>query len=394
VTRWVSRYDTSHGKLVVDLGKPINVAGLSWEFEWGCRFYRLYYRINATAEWTTALFDNGDFTGLVELPTTVHFKARFVMLEMKEPLVKIFHPDTPGLPKTDRYVFSVLDLKIFEHTGGGGVIGIQSLDGLQYNTLTYGLRQPGEWVLASENEIFTRDLGEPPDFALDEWIHFAMTFETVGSQGSNRQTAVNIYRNGRPYGPEMIMTQPIDRLSLPNETRLVFGIRSSAHDVPNASAWPPSESQLHPSLKENPDAEQWPDPDGGDPVMHGASHSPYFDGWLDRVTLIKNALSPEEVRGVYLDLELGCHCYDACPVGSNRHHPGVPVPCSGQGVCRRYADGKPFQPGYCQCLPGFSGTNCEQHCTHPPSLGCCEVDDDCPLGSRCNQNRKACFKIR
>jgi len=269
------------------------------------------------------------------------------------------------------------------------VFGIESLDGLQYTTLAYGLREPGQWVIASEGEIMTRDLGEPADFEFEVWTHWVMTFQTVGAEGLNRLTQVNMYKNGQPYGPSQTMSQPIARLSLPNQTRLVFGARSSAHDKPNANAWPPIQSGLDPNLKEYTYAESWPDP--RDLVKHGASHSAHFEGMLRRVGIIKNALSPEEVRGLYLDLELGCHCYDACPTGSNRHHPGVQVPCSGQGICRRYPDGKPFQPGYCQCLPGFFGDNCENHCSLPPSVGCCEANDDCPPSFRCDAATKRCL---
>lgn len=60
-------------------------------------------------------------------------------------------------------LLSLKDFKAYEHTGGGGVLGFQSVDGMQcpdfgggrlqrarYSTVTYALRQPGQWILASE----------------------------------------------------------------------------------------------------------------------------------------------------------------------------------------------------------------------------------------------------
>jgi len=96
------------------------------------------------------------------------------------------------------------------------------------------------------------------------------------------------------------------------------------------------------------------------------------------------------VRGVYKGQELGCHCYDACPVGFNRFFPNVPVPCSGQGVCRRDPSGVPMSDGFCECQPGYSGQACQDHCSELSPTGCCEVDDDCPEGTTCNSDTKAC----
>jgi len=252
------------------------------------------------------------------------------------------------------------------------------------------LREPGQWVLASENEIVTEDLGLPADYRFDAWTHWAISFETAEAEGLNRKMAVKFYKDGLPVA-DRVYTVPVTRLARPNQTRIVLGIRSSAHAVPTANSWPPSTSGLDPSLREAsvPSLGQWPAPN--DAVKHGASHSPFFEGSLRRVSLIKNALSPEEVRGLYLGLELGCHCFDACPTGANLHFPGVQVPCSGQGVCRRYNDGLALGAGFCDCMPGYHGANCERHCADAPSEGCCEEDDDCPPGTTCNRATKACL---
>jgi len=350
--------------------------------------YELFYRVNESDPWTLANRAKGKFDGLVELPTTLQFKARYMRLSMSKALVKVYPPDSIGVKKSEKPMFSVLDFHVTTHPGGGGMFGLQSLDGRFYNTFAWGLREPGQWVLASEREIFTKDLEEPPEFQLETWVHFALTFETVVSTPTTRSTRITIYRNGEVFGEPYVRVQPFDRLTKPNETRIVIGVRSSAHDVEDANLWPPSESRLHGSFKESTTAESWPSED--DTVKHGSSHSSYFDGYVRDVSLIRTAIGPEELRGVYLERQLGCHCYDACPTGVNRFFPEVQVPCSGQGVCRRPDDGRPLGIGYCECLQGYSGQNCQDHCSELSSIGCCEVDDDCPADVSCNQDTKAC----
>merc|ERR1711879_1120305 len=125
-----------------------------------------------------------------------------------------------------------------------------------------------------------------------------------------RATRIELFRNGMFYGSSYVKEGPVDRLYGINNTRMVFGVRSSAF--------------ADPSL----------DPGAG--AIHGKTHSPYFEGRIYNITILKNALSLEEVRGLYAaprgGTEVGCHCFDACPVGRNRFYPDVDVPCSGQGV--------------------------------------------------------------
>lgn len=130
------------------------------------------------------------------------------------------------------------------------------------------------------------------------------------------------------------------------------------------------------------------------------SHSAFFHGTILRASLIKGTLLAEEVRGLYqvklgTGRELGCHCYQACPVGSNKFFPSVPIPCSGQGACLRSLSGEPFKPGKCECLPGYSGNACQFHCSEISEVGCCTVDDDCPYSETgtqlyCNLETHGC----
>lgn len=76
-----------------------------------------------------------------------------------------------------------------------------------------------------------------------------------------------------------------------------------------------------------------------------------------------------------------CVCYDTCPLGkawfgynSIDKNQWVYLPCSGKGVCKT--------GGTCQCLGGYIGNNCEEHCSlkGADSL-CCKSDEDCKMVS-------------
>jgi len=446
-TYWMSRFDSKDATLVIDLGAEYNVGGITGQFQHICSYYRFDYALEndkmlfeytyeqfqqeprgpATnglvqkleeerltqnfnkqdwekrvevrdksgsamsavqrlaiveesfpvtvilmAPWTRAFLEGANKgTEIYVSPRKYHFLGRYVRLHMAQSRGLIDHPDQPGNTKTMGYVFGLVDIQIWEHTGGGGAVGIQNLDGSQFNSIVWGQRQPGEWVLGSESDIFTHDM-DGGAYKEDEGneAHIAVTFKKVFAQDpKKRRTEISFYRNGLPYGVAYQKEVDPGRLSEPNQTRLVVGVRSTI--FANASA------DLNKIAG-----------------VHSLSHSPYFWGKIYNVTLLQNALSPEEVAGLYQVVrggeELGCHCYDACPYGFNRFNRNVPVPCSGQGACLRNKDGIPLGPGRCECLPGYSGDNCEKHCSELSVWGCCEIDDDCPKDNYCDRKTKAC----
>merc|ERR1719217_1353780 len=109
-------------------------------------------------------------------------------------------PDKPGDEKAAGYVFSLASLQVWEHTGGGGAVGLQNLDGTEFNSIVWGQRQPGEWMLGSESDIFTHDVNGGA-FKDDEGnpAHIVVTFRKVRSTNptmSGREIA--FYRNGLP----------------------------------------------------------------------------------------------------------------------------------------------------------------------------------------------------
>eukprot|EP00933_Yihiella_yeosuensis_P034051 TRINITY_DN27603_c0_g1_i1.p1 TRINITY_DN27603_c0_g1~~TRINITY_DN27603_c0_g1_i1.p1 ORF type:complete len:931 (-),score=103.66 TRINITY_DN27603_c0_g1_i1:52-2475(-) len=376
-TEWVSRFGAQRAYITYDFGRPKNIAGMNFMF--GHIAIRFQVAIADTndnrTKWKIVLERSGNLAQYVELGEEVKFKARYIKLLMSEPnSKKEWHPDRYGDSEYVGSIFSVKNFNAFEHPGGGAVFGIQSLDGMQYTSVAYGLREPGLWVIASDRDLMTKDIRTNFSSDVGQQLHFAVTIRRIRKGPGFRDIEIAMYRNGMAYGDPYVMTEPAGRMDGPNKTRIVVGIRSSAHALPqNASA---------------------PEKDPRYGVTNGFTHSPYYYGHIMNLTLLKNALSAEEVRGIYNvhangGQELGCHCYDACPTGANRFFPDVQVPCSGQGACRRKA-GIAFEPGVCVCSAGYSGDACQNHCSTLSKWGCCEEDDDCPYGVVCNKETKAC----
>eukprot|EP00392_Amoebophrya_sp_AT5.2_P012550 g12657.t1 len=310
-------------------------------------------------------------------PDTLHFQTRYVRVRVRNP--KIYSPD-PDFPNDDgrsMQLLQIYDIKVFEHRGGGGLFGLENVKTLEYSTVAFAQFQPLQWNVASDGQARSdATFVTSEKQRVGEMVHVVTTFDRDGT--------VNMFRNGEAYGniynrpPVVTWAQAFD------DTRLVFGVRSTqfAGDRGHVSG-EFEESNLGRSADLDP-------------------RSAFFHGTIHRASIIKGRLLEDEVRGLYNGVELGCHCYDACPVGSNRFFPHVPVPCSGQGACRRSPTGRPFAPGTCDCLPGYSGTACQYHCSEISETGCCDVDDDCPCDktnaadcAKCNLQTKACeFPVR
>lgn len=379
-TEWTSRFGALEAKLIYDLGYERNVAGMTWVFGHIAGRVDVHYanRNDNRSNWQRAYSLLGNVATDSVVPSTVHFKCRFIRLTLLDPRTREFwDPDAYEDPERWNSLLSLKDFKAYEHTGGGGVLGFQSADGMQYTTVAYGLRQPGQWILSSEEDLITRDIH--PNYTFNDVgqvVHIALTKQKVGGTSTQRLIQYSLYRNGLTYGEPYSVWEPINRMNGPNTVRVVLGVRSSAHYPVPAEA--PGPLDIDPRKD----------------VIHGVSHSPFFEGWIYNVTLFKNALVAEEVRGLYEvhaqgGQEVGCHCYDACPTGANRFFPNVQVPCSGQGACLR-TSGQAFSFGRCECHPGYSGSACEHHCSELSIYGCCEVDDDCPTGIVCNLASHAC----
>ncbi len=76
---------------------------------------------------------------------------------------------------------------------GGGIITLQSKDGVVFDSIVFGERQPGKWIAGSTGFQRTRDLDAPAETAgPNDLIHLAVVY---GADGG-----IQVYRNGQPYG--------------------------------------------------------------------------------------------------------------------------------------------------------------------------------------------------
>jgi hypothetical protein len=99
---------------------------------------------------------------------------------------------------------------------GGGVVGVQSLDGQVFDAIVFGEREPGRWIAGSDHFKRTQDFGGPQEtVAKDELVHIAVAWHADG--------AVAAYRNGQPYGKSYKSNGPVEFKS--GEAQVVFGLR-------------------------------------------------------------------------------------------------------------------------------------------------------------------------
>ncbi|CAE7545048.1 unnamed protein product [Symbiodinium natans] len=152
-TEWTSRFGALEAQLIYDLGYRRNIAGMTWVFGHVAGRVDVHYadRNDNRSNWQRAYSLIGNVATDIVVPTTVHFKCRFIRLTLHEPRTREFwHPDRYEDTEYWDSLLSLKDFKAYEHTGGGGVLGFQSVDGMEYTTIAYGLRQPGEWIISSE----------------------------------------------------------------------------------------------------------------------------------------------------------------------------------------------------------------------------------------------------
>lgn len=100
---------------------------------------------------------------------------------------------------------------------GGGVISLQSLDGVTFDAIVYGEREAGKWVPGSNGFVRTQDLVEAPaeKQADQQLVHLAIVYQA--------DQTIQAYRNGQPYGQPYKSTGLVQ---FPAETsQIVFGMR-------------------------------------------------------------------------------------------------------------------------------------------------------------------------
>jgi hypothetical protein len=101
---------------------------------------------------------------------------------------------------------------------GGGVLGVQTLDGRVFDALVFGERAPGKWQAGSENFIRTKDFqGNAETEAVRRPVHLALVYDGDGT--------ITAYRNGRVYGRPYQTSGPVYFRA--NKAQVIFGLRHS-----------------------------------------------------------------------------------------------------------------------------------------------------------------------
>ncbi|CAD7974698.1 unnamed protein product [Amoebophrya sp. A25] len=372
-TYWAGELRQSDAHIFLDLQYTRNVAGLRMQF--GDNYptlIQVYFHDAASGRYKYATETSTQNSNVFEMPATLHFQTRYVSLRIRNPKIFTGDPDFPNDSGRLMQLLQIYDIQVYEHRGGGGLFGLENTKTGDYSTIAFAQYQPLQWNVASNSESRSdANFVTSEKEGVGQMVHIVTTFDREGN--------IALFRNGEAYGnlytraPAVTWAQGFD------DTRLVFGVRTTSFAQNRGHiSGEFEESNLGTSADMDP-------------------RSAFFHGTIHRASIIKGALLTEEVRGLYMGVELGCHCFDACPVGSTRFFPHVPVPCSGHGACRRSPDGKPFAPGSCDCLPGYSGNACQFHCSEISETGCCDGDDDCPCDksnaadcARCDLQTKAC----
>ncbi len=102
---------------------------------------------------------------------------------------------------------------------GGGVIGVQSLDGGVFDALVFGEKEPRRWMAGSDFFRRTQSFAHSPEEseAQDRFVHLAIVYQADG--------LIRAYRDGQPHG------QPYQAEKLATfekgKSQVIFGLRHS-----------------------------------------------------------------------------------------------------------------------------------------------------------------------
>lgn len=131
---------------------------------------------------------------------------------------------------------------------GGGVLGIETLDGATFDTLVFGEQQPRRWLAGSNGFARTQSVDGPEETAgPTDLVHLAIVYHP--------DHRIALYRNGMPYGTSYTPSGPQGTLrTFPaHAARVILGLR------------------------------------------HTGGGNPYFAGAIEEARLYDQALSPEDI---------------------------------------------------------------------------------------------------
>lgn len=97
---------------------------------------------------------------------------------------------------------------------GGGVISLQTSDGLIFDAIVFGEREPKRWMAGSDGFTRTESFEASDETEHESLVHVAITYSTEGT--------ITGYRNGVPYGRAYKKNQPTFAAE---NSELVFGLR-------------------------------------------------------------------------------------------------------------------------------------------------------------------------
>jgi hypothetical protein len=99
---------------------------------------------------------------------------------------------------------------------GGGVITVQTLDGVLFDSIVYAESQGRSWLAGSENHKRTDGFDGPKEKqALNKPVHIAIVYHSDGK--------IIGYRNGKPYGRTFRKSELREYKA--NEVEVVLGMR-------------------------------------------------------------------------------------------------------------------------------------------------------------------------
>jgi hypothetical protein len=135
---------------------------------------------------------------------------------------------------------------------GGSILTLESRDGIVFDGIVFGERQPGKWIAGSTGFQRTRDLsGEAETGKPTDLVHLAIVYAADDS--------IAVYRNGAPYAPPYVpgTGEAALRTYPAGEGRVLIGMR------------------------------------------HTGGGSPYFAGEIAEARLYDRALTPAEVSASF-----------------------------------------------------------------------------------------------